>query len=98
MLRLAFFAVPFALLYFIGWPWWVALIIAALAGASLSVIFLHRPREAASESIYDWRNRDRTPDDIVEDDAIEASAGNASQAVPEPGDDAEPGSSESARP
>ncbi|WP_427870385.1 DUF4229 domain-containing protein [Leucobacter luti] len=72
VVRLMFFAVPFALLYLLGiWPW-LAAIFAALIGVSLSVIFLSRPRETASESIYDWRNRDRTADDIVEDEAVDA--------------------------
>lgn len=71
VLRLLFFAVPFALLYVLGiWPW-LAAIFAALIGVSLSIIFLSKPRATASESIYDWRNRERTADDIVEDEAIE---------------------------
>lgn len=71
-LRLLFFAVPFAILYLLGiWPW-LSAVFAALIGVSLSVIFLSRPRATASESIYEWRNRDRTADDIVEDDAIDS--------------------------
>lgn len=73
VLRLLFFAIPFALLYFLGiWPW-LAAIFAALIGVSLSIIFLSRPRATASESIYDWRTRDRTVDDIVEDEAVDGS-------------------------
>lgn len=53
------------------WPW-LSAIFAGLIGVSLSVIFLSKPRATASESIYDWRNRERTADDIVEDDAVEA--------------------------
>lgn len=75
VLRLLFFAIPFALLYVLGiWPW-LAAIFAALIGVSLSIIFLSRPRATASESIYDWRNRDRTADDIVEDEAVEEAEG-----------------------
>ncbi|MCW2288979.1 uncharacterized protein DUF4229 [Leucobacter luti] len=74
VLRLLFFAVPFAVLFVLGiWPW-LAAIFAALIGVSLSIIFLSRPRDTASESIYDWRNRERTPDSIVEDEAVEAGA------------------------
>ncbi len=73
VLRLAFFAVPFAALMLIGWPWWLAAVTATLAAVSLSVIFLAKPRETAAESIHDWRERSRTADDIAEDDAIEAS-------------------------
>lgn len=72
VLRLAFFAAPFALLMLIGWPWWLAAVTATLVAVSLSMIFLAKPREAAAESIYDWRTRDRTPDDIAEDAAIDA--------------------------
>lgn len=79
MLRLLFFAVPFAGLYVLGlslgWSMMlagaVAAIIAMLIGASLSILLLSRSREQASESIYDWRNRDRTEDDIVEDAAVD---------------------------
>lgn len=79
VLRLLFFAIPFALLYVLGiWPW-LAAIFAALIGVSLSIIFLSRPRATASESIYDWRNRDRTADDIVEDEAVEEAEGTGVQ-------------------
>nr|WP_255529517.1 DUF4229 domain-containing protein [Leucobacter edaphi] len=79
-MRLLFFAVPFALLYFLGiWPW-LAAVFAALIGVSLSIIFLSKPRATASESIYDWRNRDRTADDIVEDDAVESADAHATSA------------------
>lgn len=72
VLRLSFFAVPFAVFYFaIGWTWWFSAVIATLIAFSLSIIFLSRQRETASESIYDWRNRTRTPDDIVEDEAVD---------------------------
>ncbi|WP_241488050.1 DUF4229 domain-containing protein [Leucobacter japonicus] len=74
VLRLLFFAVPFAALYLIGIQPWLAAVFAALIGVALSVIFLSRSRATASESIYDWRNRDRTADDIVEDEAVDAEA------------------------
>lgn len=74
VLRLVFFAAPFAALLLIGWPWWLSAIVATLVAVSLSVIFLSRSREVAAESIYDWRNRNRTPDDIAEDAEIAASA------------------------
>lgn len=82
VLRLLFFAVPFAVLYVLGiWPW-LAAVFAALIGVSLSIIFLSNPRNTASASIYDWRNRERTPDSIVEDEAVEAvEAGEANDAA-----------------
>ncbi len=72
VLRLVFFAAPFAVLFLMGIKPWLAAIFAALIGVSLSIIFLSKPREKASESIYDWRNRDRTPDSIAEDEAMDA--------------------------
>ena len=72
VLRLLFFAVPFGVLFAIGLKPWVAAVFAALIGVALSILLLSKPRATASESIYDWRNRDRTHDDIVEDDAIDA--------------------------
>lgn len=86
VLRLAFFAVPFAALMLIGWPWWLAAITATLAAVSLSVIFLSKPRESAAESIYTWRNRDRTVDDIAEDAAI-AEAESTGTVAEDPGPD-----------
>lgn len=71
MLRIVFFAVPFAVLLLINWPWWLALLIATLIALALSVIFLSKQRSEASTSIYEWRNRDRTADDIVEDEIME---------------------------
>lgn len=88
VLRLAFFAVPFAALMLIGWPWWLAAITATLAAVSLSVIFLSKPRESAAESIYTWRNRDRTVDDIAEDAAIaEAESTGTGTVAEDPGPD-----------
>ena len=33
LLRIAFFAVPFGVLYAIGWAWWLALLVATLVAA-----------------------------------------------------------------
>ena len=82
LLRLAFFVVPFALLMILlplggmgTWPTiFISVGVAALISVSLSVIFLARSREAAAESIYEWRNRERTADDLVEDEAVDASS------------------------
>lgn len=74
--RLGFFVVPFALLVWLGtviWlPVWLAAIFAALIGFSLSMLLLNKPRGEASETIYEWRQRKRTHDEIVEDDAMDA--------------------------
>lgn len=80
LLRIVFFAAPFAALYLMGWPWWLAGITATLVAVSLSVIFLSKPRQEAARSIQRWREKDRTPDDIVEDEAID---GGAADSAPE---------------
>ncbi|MBL3688059.1 DUF4229 domain-containing protein [Leucobacter zeae] len=80
VLRLVFFAVPFALVYLLGQALGfsqmlsaiIGAVIAGLIGVSLSVIFLSKQRETASESIYEWRQQERTPDSIAEDEAIDA--------------------------
>lgn len=82
VLRILFFAVPFALVYALGLSLQfsmmmsavVAVVLAALIGFSLSLLFLSKSRNAASETIYDWRNRERTADDVEEDDAIAESS------------------------
>lgn len=88
-LRLLFFVVPFAIIYWLGLQLGfslalsggVAAVLAALISVSLSVIFLARPRAIAAQSIVDWRNRDRTVDDIEEDDALDGgSTGSATEA------------------
>ena len=89
VLRLLFFAVPFGVLILLGLSPWLAAVFAALIGVSLSVIFLSKPRAAASESIYEWRHRDRTADDVVEDEAVD-SASDASGPVGAPGPAADP--------
>jgi hypothetical protein len=72
LLRIAFFAVPFGVLYAIGWTWWLALIVATLISVALSVLILHKQRSRASESIYTWRTRAHTADDIAEDAVLDA--------------------------
>ena len=80
VLRVLFFAVPFALLFWIGWPWWLALVVATLIALALSVIFLSKQRGTASASIYDWRMRDRTKDDIDEDHMLDSAVDQAASA------------------
>lgn len=79
LLRLLFFAVPFAVTMWLlsvqGVGYWptalISVAVAALVSVSLSVIFLSKPRDVASTSIYDWRNSKRTEDDIVEDEVVD---------------------------
>lgn len=82
VLRLLFFVVPFAALYALGLALGftmmmsgiIAAVLAALIGVSLSILLLSKPREEASESIYAWRNRDRTVDDVAEDAVLDGEA------------------------
>lgn len=73
-LRVAFFAVPFALLLWLGtvaWmPWWLALIVATLVGAALSSLFLNEARSEAARTIGEWRDRKRGHDEIAEDEEM----------------------------
>lgn len=86
VLRVLFFAVPFTVLFAIGWPWWLALVIATLIALALSVIFLSKQRDTASSSIYAWRMRDRTTDDIDEDAVLDSKEAPATE-VPAEGID-----------
>lgn len=76
VLRLLFFVVPFGLLVWLGtvvWmPVWLAAILAALIGFSLSLLLLTKPRDSASTTIYDWRQRRRTQDEIEEDTLVDS--------------------------
>lgn len=79
LLRLLAFLVPLVILWFLfpGMPW-VAAVMAAAIGASLSVIFLRRPREQVSTRIYDARQRrKKVTDDDVEDAVVDATEGPA---------------------
>ena len=79
LLRLLAFLVPLVILWFVfpGMPW-VAAIMAAASGASLSVIFLRRPREEVSSRIYAARQkRAKVTDDDVEDAVIDSAEGPA---------------------
>lgn len=85
LLRLLAFLVPLVILWFLfpGMPW-VAAIMAAAIGASLSIIFLRRPREEVSTRIYAARQkRTKVTDDDVEDAVLDATEG-PSDANPAP--------------
>lgn len=84
LLRLVFFAVPFAVLMLIGWHWLLSAVVATLIAVSLSVIFLSKQRQTAAQSIQTWRDRDRTPDDVVEDTAVESAEADLEEGGTEP--------------
>jgi hypothetical protein len=76
VLRLLTFAVPLAVLMLLGITPWIATILAALIGLSVSYIFLQRPREAVSRDLYDLRHgtRKKAADENAEDAVSDAAA------------------------
>ena len=71
VLRLLTFAVPLAALLFVGIEPWIATVLAALIGLSVSYIFLQRPREAVSRDLYELRHgAKKTADDETAEDAV----------------------------
>lgn len=78
VLRILFFAVPFALMMLLP-PLrefaWLAAIFAALIGVSLSVIFLRKPLAEATEGLGTRRASTRRPasDEVTEDSVIDES-------------------------
>ena len=54
--RVLLFAVPLAVMLALGIEWWIATIAAALIGASLSFIFLRKPREKVALGLYQARH------------------------------------------
>lgn len=81
LIRLGIFAVVLAVLLALQIEQWIAAVIAALIALCVSIIFLRRPREAASQTLYEARsNRNkaaspaptgRTEDEDVEDQAVD---------------------------
>lgn len=67
VLRLLTFAVPLAILLLLNFEPWVATVLAAIIGLSLSYIFLRQPREKIAAELYDRRHGNRTPDSSDED-------------------------------
>ena len=73
LLRVAFFAVPFAILMLFNITWWISAILAAIIGLSSSYIFLARLRNRMSTAIYEARVKQKTAtpgaDETAEDSA-----------------------------
>ncbi|WP_081882472.1 DUF4229 domain-containing protein [Cryobacterium sp. MLB-32] len=70
--RVLLFAVPLAILLVLGIKEWIAAVIAALVGMSLSFIFLRKPREKVARDLYAARHREEPP--VHEDAALEDAA------------------------
>jgi L-lactate permease len=67
VLRLLTFAVPLALLLLLNFEPWVATVLAAIIGLSVSYIFLRKPREKVAAELYERRHGNHTPDTQDED-------------------------------
>lgn len=78
VLRILFFAVPFAVLMLlpIGREFfWLSAIFAALIGLSLSIIFLRKPLDDVTSSLAARRAASSAPsDEEIEDAAVEGTA------------------------
>lgn len=82
VLRLLTFAVPLALLLVLGIEPWIATVLAALIGLSVSYIFLRRPREAVSRELYELRHGSKTQ--VSEDENAEDAFTDATASVRDP--------------
>lgn len=58
VLRVVMFAVPLAILLALGIEWWLAAVLAAVIGLSLSVILLRTPRNSVARDLYEARHPD----------------------------------------
>ncbi|TDW30399.1 DUF4229 domain-containing protein [Cryobacterium psychrophilum] len=64
--RVLLFAAPLAILLILGIKEWIAAVVAAIVGMSLSFIFLRKPRENVARDLYAARHRDQP---LVHEDA-----------------------------
>ncbi len=80
LIRLGLFAVVLVVLLLLQITPWLAAVIAALISLCISIIFLRKPRDEASRTLYEARaNRGRSAgrpsvaseDESVEDDAVD---------------------------
>lgn len=81
VLRLLTFAVPLAVLLLLGIEPWIATILAALIGLSVSYIFLRRHREAVSRDLYELRHgtKESPADENAEDALTDAAASDSAK-------------------
>ncbi|WP_382309693.1 DUF4229 domain-containing protein [Herbiconiux sp. UC225_62] len=84
LIRLGLFAGVLILLLLLQITPWLAAVIAALIALCISIIFLRKPREEASKTLYEARNNRgqaasrpsaSREDESVEDDAVDHAAG-----------------------
>ena len=83
VVRVLLFAVPLAVMLALRIEWWIAAIAAALIGASVSFIFLRKPREKVALDLYQARHPDAEPvhpDAESEDAALDRADARAAEA------------------
>lgn len=65
------FAGIFALVWWLGARWWLAVVLAALISMAVSILVLDRYRQRAAEGLQDWRDRKHTDDSLFEDEIVD---------------------------
>jgi hypothetical protein len=68
LIRIGIFAAVFALLMLAAVPWWLAAVIAAVVGLSVSYIFFSRLRDAVARDLAERRTRPAADADAVAED------------------------------
>lgn len=76
-MRLAAFAIPLAIMLWLGMVPWLAALLAAIIGLCVSYIFFSRTRNALSESIYEKRKNKRNATVKSDEDAEDAAVDNS---------------------
>jgi hypothetical protein len=84
LLRVLVFAVPLAVLLFLGVHWLWSALIASVVAFCVSFIFLRRRRDEVAQA-WAARRPVRTRDDVAEDAAIDAADDAADDAAGDPG-------------
>ncbi|MFM6973819.1 MAG: DUF4229 domain-containing protein [Agromyces sp.] len=74
LLRLAFVFVPFGILLAIGMQWLAAILLSTMLAFALSLGLLRTPREATALSIYEARQRKKSPTQAAEEALEDAHA------------------------
>ena len=70
-IRIAMFAGIFALVWWLGARWWLAVLLAALLSMAVSILALDRYRQRAAEGLQEWRDRQHTDDSLFEDGVVD---------------------------
>jgi Protein of unknown function (DUF4229) len=78
-LRLVLFAIPLTLFIRLGYSIWLSALLATLIATSLSIIFLRKSRSKVSGAFYEWRNKNHTADDLVEDKIVDSQNRNVTE-------------------